>query len=102
MGGGAFTNLEDFEMKMIESEETTQTLECERCGQPFTAQVRFPIPELNLTLTPPPPALCGICKAPVPEDPAEAEAQRQRKREAEWAEICPVEFRLRSESHGET
>jgi len=88
-------------MEMIEPEEIFETLGCGRCGQPFRAQVGFPIAGLNLTVRYRP-RICPACWAPAPYDEAKAEAQRQRKREAEWAEICPVEFRLHSESDGET
>lgn len=86
---------------MAELEEIFETLECRGCGQPFRAQVAFPIAGLNHTVTFRP-RICPACWAPAPYDAAKAEAERQREREKEWAQICPIEFRLQSESNGET
>lgn len=88
---------------MVEPEQVVETLQCVDCGQPFSGSVlHLPIPALNHT-TIFRPQRCPACLAKVQdEEAAKAAAQRRHEREADWARICPVEFRLCSESHGET
>jgi DNA replication protein DnaC len=88
---------------MIEPTQTLETLRCVDCRQPFAGQVlHFAIPGLNYTSVIRP-HRCPACQIGFEQQrAAEARAQRQCQREAAWAQICPVEFRLQSESGGAT
>src|SRR5688500_5690583 len=83
--------------------ETIATLVCPWCGSPFEAKLLcFDMPFIAHTVKAAPNPSCPKCRLLAAQKRAADELARQQRREAEWPRICPVEYRLTTESGGAT
>src|SRR5688500_8330856 len=83
--------------------ETITTLVCPRCKGRFEGKLlRFDMAFMGRTVNMPADPLCPKCRVLDAQKRAAGELARQQRREAEWAAICPVEYRLTTEAGGET
>jgi DNA replication protein DnaC len=82
---------------------TVTTLVCPWCGTPFETKVLcYPMPFIEHTAKPAANPLCPKCRVVQAQQRTADELARQLEREADWARICPVEYRLTTESGGAT
>jgi DNA replication protein DnaC len=83
--------------------ETIATLICPWCGSPFEDRLLcFDMACIGRTVNVAANPLCPKCRLVAAQKHAAGELARQQRREAEWAGICPVEYRLTTESGGAT
>jgi DNA replication protein DnaC len=83
--------------------ETIATLICPWCGSPFEDRLLcFDMACIGRTVNVAANPLCPKCRLLAEQKRAAEELARQQEREADWARMCPAEYRLTTESDGAT